>query len=398
MHRLFALWRKEILALSRDWHGLLVLFAMPTVFILIMSLALKNAFGPGQAPRFDYLALDRDGTGESAALLAGLAEAENYRRLDFAGDEPALRTRLARGEASFGLVLAPGLGRAVADSEAEPRGLVEILAEPGANAQALALLRAEVQARLGRLRLKALLTEAGQEDLEPARLDALMARAAVSTRYLPGAGGAAPTSVQQSVPAWLVFSMFFVVIPISTLFLTERTQGTLARLKTMGLPAWQLFLGKFGPFFLINQVQAVLMGLVGVYLVPRLGGDALRLGESWAALGLMTLAVSCAAIAYALLIAVLVKTTEQATTLGGLSNILFGALGGIMVPKFVMPEFMQELTALSPMAWGLDGYLKVFLRGGDAFSVLPQAGALLGFALAAGALAVLVYRFKGVEA
>ena len=69
-----------------------------------------------------------------------------------------------------------------------------------------------------------------------------------------------------------------------------------------------------------------------------------------------------------------------------------------MVPKFVMPEFMQELTAFSPMAWGLDGYLKVFLRGGDAFSVLPQAGALLGFGLAAGLAAVAVYRFKGVEA
>lgn len=29
-----------------------------------------------------------------------------------------------------------------------------------------------------------------------------------------------------------------------------------------------------------------------------------------------------------------------------------GAIGGIMVPKFVMPAVMQKLAALSPMAWG----------------------------------------------
>ena len=41
-----ALWRKEIIALSRDRHGLLALFIMPAAFILIMSLALQNYYNP----------------------------------------------------------------------------------------------------------------------------------------------------------------------------------------------------------------------------------------------------------------------------------------------------------------------------------------------------------------
>ena len=34
-----------------------------------------------------------------------------------------------------------------------------------------------------------------------------------------------------------------------------------------------------------------------------------------------------------------------------------GALGGVMVPKFVMPPFMRELADISPMSWGLEGFL-----------------------------------------
>lgn len=93
----------------------------------------------------------------------------------------------------------------------------------------------------------------------------------------------------------------------------------------------------------------------------------------------MSIALSAAALGYGMLIAALARTTEQATTLGGVGNILLAALGGIMVPRFVMPETMQRIADFSPMAWGLDGFLAIFLRNGNAYTVLPQAGLLLLF-------------------
>ena len=57
------------------------------------------------------------------------------------------------------------------------------------------------------------------------------------------------------------------------------------------------------------------------------------------------------------------------------------ALGGIMVPAFVMPPVMQKIAAFSPMNWGLEGLLDVLLRGGDLTRILPEAGKLSGFAL-----------------
>ncbi len=174
-----------------------------------------------------------------------------------------------------------------------------------------------------------------------------------------------PTSVQQSVPAWLVFSMFFVVIPLSNTFIAERNYGTLTRLQSMNISTAFLLAGKLLPFFIVNLIQVVLMILVGVFVVPLLGGDALTMGDSYSGLLLITTAVSFSSISLALLVASIAKTTEHATTIGGVFNIILAAIGGIMIPKFVMPHFMQTLSVVSPMSWGLEGFLDIFLRNGN---------------------------------
>ena len=78
----------------------------------------------------------------------------------------------------------------------------------------------------------------------------------------------------------------------------------------------------------------------------------------------------------ALLIATLVKTIEQATTIGGLINLLLGATGGIMVPTFIMPLAMQNIASYSPMNWGLEGFLTILLRGGNFIDILPEMAKL----------------------
>ena len=71
-----ALWRKELIALSRDRHGLLALFIMPAAFILIMSLALQDAFS-GQATRvLRYTVADLDNSPQSRQLLERLPAGE----------------------------------------------------------------------------------------------------------------------------------------------------------------------------------------------------------------------------------------------------------------------------------------------------------------------------------
>jgi ABC-2 type transport system permease protein len=40
---------------------------------------------------------------------------------------------------------------------------------------------------------------------------------------------------------------------------------------------------------------------------------------------------------------------------------------------------MQDLAILSPMSWGLEGFLDIFLRNGSASDVLPESLSLFTF-------------------
>jgi ABC-2 type transport system permease protein len=116
--------------------------------------------------------------------------------------------------------------------------------------------------------------------------------------------------------------------------------------------------------------------------MPLIGGEGLSLdGIHWGALLLMLLAISLAAVCLALAVACLVRTHAQAATLGPILNILMAALGGVMVPPFIMPPVMQKIADFSPMNWGLEGLLDVLLRRADIATVLPAAGKLAFFAL-----------------
>lgn len=190
-----------------------------------------------------------------------------------------------------------------------------------------------------------------------------------------------PSSVQQSVPAWLIFAMFFIVIPFSATLLIELDNGTLKRLHTFAIAKHWILLGKLLPYMLVNLIQTLLMFVTGIFLMPALGAEAIILSDNAWLLLLVSIALSLMAISFALLIATLVKTHEQASSIGGAINLLMGALGGVMVPVFVMPQTMQTLAQFSPMNWGLEAFLEILLRQGDLSSVLPYIMQLTGLSL-----------------
>lgn len=370
--------------MSRDVHGLLVLFVMPAVFILVMSLALRDTFQPTVAGKLRWAAWDGDHSAESAAFLkrlpAGLpADAKSAPRVRIEVRDDIERA-LAAGDIQAGVLVDAGFSKAIAD-EHNTRALVTVRAEPGTPPMLLAAFRMEVTKALTLERVQDVLkplTE-GSEDAPKIDLKGLTEGAKLEFAYRGDAGGRL-TAVQQSVPAWLVFAMFFVVIPLSTIFIAEKQLGTLPRLRSLKVPMGVLLAGKVAPFYAVNLLQTGLMLVVGRYAVPLLGGDALRLDVNWLALWAMASAVSLAAIGFALVVAAVARTNEQATTVGGVANILFGAVGGVMVPKLVMPLAMQRLAWCSPMAWGLDGFLDVFVLGARIGDILLPLGLLLGFA------------------
>lgn len=366
---MLALLRKEMLALMRDPHALAALFIMPAIFIVVMSLALKNVY----APPMDTLAYSIDVREPSVAATRFVEHWQKThgpaRKLD--ADWQAL---LQRGQLAYVLVLEKDLMPTLASPQAPAHPVLRLITEPGLTQSALRALQAETAAAVSEMRATMLAVMHGEPSTPSVATDAFIASEVVGEKTVK------PNAVQQNVPAWLAFGMFFVVTAISSLFIQEQRDGTLARLVSIGVPARKLILAKALPYLLINAIQAVLMLAVGVKLIPLLGGDALSLaGIHWPALLLVLASLSAAAIGFALLVACVVRTHAQANTLGPMLNILMAALGGVMVPTFVMPAAMQHLAAWSPMNWGLEGLLSVLVRHGAIADAGPWAMRLLIF-------------------
>ena len=377
--------KKEFLLITRDIHAVTVLFIMPAVFIMIMSLAMRDLFELHSSVTIDVLAVNRDGGKNAEAFVKAIEALPTFKfhLIEKSATTERIRERMLAEDYKFALVVREGLSAFVeGDGGGKGEKPLELLVNPSVTVQTQMVLRGALEAKLAGVRRDAFVDRLGGV-LETAGIDKTALKgddgSPVEVRYAYREGRTfkVPSAVQQSVPAWLVFSMFFIVIPISNTFISERGQGTLMRLKSMNVSRVSLIVGKMVPYLFINAIQVLIMMAIGVTVVPLFGGTALTLGNSPAGLAIIAAAVSFCAIALALLIASLARTTEQATTIGAVLNIIFGALGGIMVPTFVMPRFMQELANLSPMAWGLEGFLDIFLRDGGAVDVLPESLALL---------------------
>ena len=381
---------KEFLLVSRDKHALAALFVMPAVFILIMSLALKDVFNEEKA-LIEYAVVDRDNSLESLSVVSTLRANRLMQEHNITSGQFGTPKEEA---VQFIVVIPEGFKTQFAQNEARSVPLqIEVASDIGQSQ--LVLFKTQILSAVMQVRLDAVNLQRGVHSQESkAGKISFDEDKVMKIHYASLAEDEKPTSTQQSVPSWIVFSLFFVIIPMSTIFINERKQNTLMRLSTMNVSLPVLFGGKIAPYMLINQLQVWVMIGVGVFVVPLFGAAPLSIGGSASGLIAVSMALSLSAIGLSILIAVSVDSVEQATTIGGIINILLGAIGGVMVPKFIMPEFMQDFANVSPMSWGLEGFLDIFLRRGGIGDVLNEVVALSLFGIVSLFVAALIFTYK----
>ncbi|HUR29448.1 MAG TPA: ABC transporter permease, partial [Planctomycetota bacterium] len=148
MRPLFHLVAKEWLVLSRDWHALLLLFAMPVLFILVMSLALRDRFASHHGASLSYYLLDDDRDALGPSVEEKLRAEESFALRPSAENEAELLARVAKDEAHFLVVIPQGFGAAIANKEPIP---IRVASGPGVEPAALKLFEAAVRGIATRL-------------------------------------------------------------------------------------------------------------------------------------------------------------------------------------------------------------------------------------------------------
>lgn len=367
---------KEFRLLSRDLHGVAVLFIMPILFMLIMSAALSNDNVLSNHSEIILLS-------EPNELNQNLAQALQKEKLAIRQDnlEQLEYYQQALQTGKYDLVIVNPNSE---NNSLEQEQSLQLWLNPSIDRAWLLGVKGILQKHYSQLRLhnylannhiqlennkrkpiKEIQTKVNKElDNKFAKINDYLAKDHWQEIYLNRQGKEVnkPNSVQHSVPAWLIFGMFFIMIPLSNVMAMERQTNTLTRLRLARASAFRLIIAKLIPYFLINQLQFVGMIALGYFVLPMLDMPAFTLQGDWLPYAILSTAVSLAALGYGLFISVIARTTEQAVVLGGGGIIIMAAIGGIMVPVYVMPSIMQTVAQFSPMGWALSGFQNLLLN------------------------------------
>ncbi len=370
-----AMIKKEFLLVLRDKHALLALFVMPAIFILIMSVAMRDQFA-SDTINFSIAIVNLEDNNNSMKLVN---EIKNNTSFNLVKDEKT---------AQFVITIPK-------DYTTNDKQKIEIIVIDSIKNDLLEIFKSKLLKSVISVKLEGIsekLRVFSNEAADSIDEISISPNEIFEVKYDKNEN--IPNSTQQSVPAWIVFGMFFVIIPMSTIYINERKQNTLARLTSMNISILSMTISKTIPYLVVNQIQVWIMLGVGIFIVPFFNTPALEINGSILALIVLSTALSVSAIGLSTLIAVSATSSEQATTIGGILNILLGAIGGVMVPKFIMPESMQNFANFSPMSWGLDGFLEIFLKSGDIFMVANESLQLLLFGLITLAISMVILRIR----
>jgi ABC-2 type transport system permease protein len=426
MTKLLATVYKELLLLRRDRGGLLVLFVMPAVLVLVITLVQENVLKTVGESETRILLVSAD-EGELEALIEQKLQGAGKLtvRRDAAArdtDEQQIAATIARGDFQFCVVLPEGLTQAVrrkarlavqnslsmapeAGTQAAKLPVIRLYFDPAVlggyrsavrNSLQLMVYGIEVNEKLDALerllpvKIRATLQKE-MGDLLPEALPLSPPDFQMDWSDSPvlrleeaatGSDGPMPTSVQQNVPAWTLFGIFFIILPLAGSLIKERRDGTFFRLLSLPVPYLTLIVGKILAYVLICLVQIIVIFCIGRFLLPVLGTPSLDMGPELPAIIIVAVSAVLAATGYGTMLGTVLRTYEQASMFGPISVVIAAALGGVMVPVYAMPKIMQQISILSPLSWGLNAFLDLFVRGGSLQTVWPEIAALLSFFLA----------------
>ena len=407
MYKLWASIYKEFLLLTRDLGGLTILFVMPLVLIITITLIQDSSFKSIQESKIPILIVDNDKGMISSTIFEGLRNQKLFEVI-VKEKESEVEELVFKGTYQLAIVIPENLSK---DLELKISQNVEgVLSDFGMEDKDTSATNIEIPTKEVRLYFDPAIRQSFKSSIKSG-IDKMISKIETESIYKAfqeqllddessftfnsekfitfneitpklKEDEVLPNSAQHNVPAWTLFAIFFIIVPLSINMVKEKSQGTFVRLRTNPVSYSIVLAGKTVVFLTVCLIQFFLMVLIGVYLFPAIGLPSLGISGKLFLAFLVALFSGLAAVGLGLLLGTVAKSQEQAAPFGATFVVVLAALGGVWVPVFMMPNFMQFISNLSPMNWGLNAFYDVFLRNIGLLEILPEIGLLFLFFLA----------------
>ena len=415
---LYKLWRsfiKEILLLKRDIGGIVIIFVMPLLLIVTITLIQDSTFKNLEGSKIPIIFIDNDKSEVSKNIKGELENSKTFQLLTNFNEKSAQDAVFA-GDYQMAIVIPEDLTKdlnsnidskvqtivssfglegdsAKTKTEVPKAKEIHLYFDPATNAGFKNSVMNSVNKMVFEIEnkkiYKAFQDQLGTtENLEENKN--LISFKEITPKK--GEMDIMPNSVQHNVPAWTLFAIFFIVVPLSINLVKEKSQGTSVRARISPTPYFVHILGKTFTYLIICLIQFLLMVAVGIYLFPYMDLPAFDVSGKMFQLVTVTLFAGLAAIGFGVLLGTIADTQEQSAPFGATSVVVLAAIGGIWVPVFLMPEFMQTVAKFSPMNWGLNAYYDIILRNSGIGGIAKEITFLFLFYVAMVAISLLYER------
>lgn len=404
MYKLRIATYKEFLLLKRDLGGLVVLFLMPLVLLITVTLIQNSSFVNADHVKIPILVVDHDADELSHRIISSLEETNNFEIISKINekliDENQANDLVLKGKYKMAIIIPENLtanlnakvsrnvNRILSEISMEEKEdltveipidvqQIKLYFDPVAHSSFKNGVKNAIDKMVSKIESQSIYNAFQKElEIEGELFDNSSFITFLEVNTHQKNKEIEPNSVQHNVPAWALFAIFFIVIPLSINIVNEKNQGTFVRLKTSPISYTTILGGKIIIYLTVCMLQFLLMLFVGFYLFPYLGLPEFSINGSYFLLFLVALFSGLAAIGFGILLGTLSNTTEQSAPLGATSVVLLAAIGGVWIPIFMMPNFMQIIAKLSPMNWGLSGFYDVIIRNGSFVDILPEISLL----------------------
>lgn len=404
---ILAVFRTHLARLRRDRAAFVLAFVVPIVFFSIFAGIFGGSRGGGTR-KISLAVVDEDDSENSrrfvTALKAekGLAVATGTtpegKKAENPFDRATAEEAVRAGSLPVALIIPKGFGQtpiSFGPSNQRPKlTLLADSADPVAPPVVSGLLQGiaaaampDVMARTGVQELErwgGALTPEQRTRLE-ANIQVLRSRSASEA---PAGGAAAgglvdvevkdvlgeskknPTSALIAAGLGVMFLLFSAAGAGGAL-IEEAESGTLDRILSTHVSMSKLLLGKATYLSAVAVTQLTVMFVWGEIFF------GLELHRHIAGFFIMTTVTAVASSCFGLLLAALSRSRMQLVALSNLLILAMSALGGSMVPRYLLSETVQKLGLVTLNAWAIDGFMKVFWRDEPVTHLWPQVAVLL---------------------
>lgn len=381
---------KEYKILIRDKAGLAIMFLMPVALIIIITLIQDSTFRSVNEASVPVLIVDRDNDSLSMILEKSLLQSKFFSITKKQLTDDEAKQEIALGHYFIGIIIPKNTSTQLREKTntkinillksfsgdstdvAKPLDTtkvnLQLYFDPITKKSFKTTITNSIERIVSQIEMQSMVNSLYQNMQEnfplatPSKLE-LSPIVNIKEEYASyNNSSIIPNSVQHNVPAWTLFAMFFICIPLAGNIIKERNDGSAFRLLTMPGSYLIVLLGKIFTFLCVNILQFILMLCVGVFILPMLGLPQLILGNNLIILFTVAFSSGIAATSFGLLVGTVSSSHDQASLFGALFVIILAAIGGVWVPTFVMPEMMKKLAVISPLNWGLEAFYAVFIR------------------------------------